>query len=208
MGKCTDTVVDWMIRCDVLQEEEKELYEYAVHSFFLLVSPLIFAGGIGFCMGSIKHGVALILPFMILRKFSGGYHAEKLRTCILGSGFLLFLCIMLSMHVQCDWKLAIATVIASVSLIVFSPIDSENRRLDMDERRTYKKITVFCVIFFVLLDTILFLSGKDVYNICFSLGILLTAGLQAPCIVKKCINRPKTDRKCRLVQKGLKSWQK
>ena len=92
---------------------------------------------------------------------------------------------MLSMHMQCDWKLAIAIVIASVSLITFSPIDSENRRLDTDEKRNYKKTTVFCVIFFGLLDIALFLLGKYIYTICFSVGILLTAGLQAPCIVKK-----------------------
>jgi len=67
---------------------------------------------------------------------------------------------MLSMHVQCDLKLAIATVIASVSLITFSPIDSENRRLDTNEKRTYKKTTVFFVILFGLLDIALFLLGK------------------------------------------------
>lgn len=199
MERCTDTVVDWMIRCNVIHGEDKELYKYALHSSLLLISPLILAGGVGFCVGSVKHGVALILPFMILRKFSGGYHAKNLHTCILGSGFLLFLCIMLSMHVQCDWKLAIATVMASVSLIVFSPIDSANRRLDIDERRTYKKLAVFFVIFFGLLDITLFLLGKYIYTICFSVGILLTAGLQVPCIVKKCINRPKMDSKCRLV---------
>ena len=57
-------------------------------------------------------------------------------------------------------KLAIATVIASVSLITFSPIDSENRRLDTNEKRTYKKTTVFFVILFGLLDIALFLLGK------------------------------------------------
>lgn len=193
MEKCTDTVVNWMIRCDAINEADKEIYKYALHSFFLLVSPLILAGSIGFCVGSVKHGVTLIFPFIVLRKFSGGYHAKNLQTCILGSGFLLFLCTMLSMHVQCDWKLAIATVIASVSLIVFSPIDSENRRLDIDERRTYKKLTVFFVIFFGLLDITLFLLEKYIYVICFSVGILLTAGLQVPCVVIKLANRPKSD---------------
>ena len=191
MEKCTDTVVNWMIRCNAINEADKELYKYALYSFFLLVSPLILAGVIGFGLGSVKHGVALIFRFVIL-----------------GSGVLLFLCIMLSMHVQCDLKLAIATVIASVSLITFSPIDSENRRLDTNEKRTYKKTTVFFVILFGLLDIALFLLGKYIYTICFSVGILLTAGLQVPCIVKKMCNRPKTDCKCRLVQKGLKSWQK
>lgn len=185
MEKCTDTVVKWMSQCNAINEEDKELYKYALYSFFLLIAPLILAVGIGFFVGSVKHAVFLVFPFMVLRKFSGGYHTKNLRTCILGSGFLLFLCIMLSMYVQCDLKLVIATVIASASLITFSPISSENRRLDTNEKRIYKKITVFFVIFFELLDIVLFLLGKYVYTSCFSVGILLTAGLQAPCIIKK-----------------------
>ena len=130
-------------------------------SFFLIgITYLSLQELLALAWEAVKHGVALIFPFVVLRKFSGGYHAKNLHTCILGSGFLLFLCIMLSMHVQCDLKLAIATVIASVSLITFSPIDSENRRLDTNEKRTYKKTTVFFVILFGLLDIALFLLGK------------------------------------------------
>ncbi|MED9968152.1 MAG: accessory gene regulator B family protein [Blautia sp.] len=205
MEKCTDTVVNWMVRYNVINKEDKELYEYALHSLILLVSPLILAAGIGFFVGSVKHGAILVLPFIVLRKFSGGYHAKNLYTCISESVVLLFLCITLSMHVECDWGLVTATIIASVSLIVFSPIDNENRRLDMDERKIYKKITAFCVMFFVLSDITLFFMGKHVYTSCISVGILLTAGLQVPCIIKKSVNRPKTRRKCCLVQKGLKS---
>lgn len=90
MEKCTDTVVNWMIRCNAINEADKELYKYALYSFFLLVSPLILAGVIGFGLGSVKHGVALIFPFVVLRKFSGGYHAKNLHTCILGLVFYCF----------------------------------------------------------------------------------------------------------------------
>ena len=82
MEKYTDTVVDWMMRCNVINKEDKELYEYALHSLILFVSPLIFAAGIGFLVGSVKHGVVLVFPLMVLRKFSGGYHAKNLYTCI------------------------------------------------------------------------------------------------------------------------------
>lgn len=203
--KGTEIVVDWMIRCNAIDDTDRELYRYALHSLLLMVLPLILAGSIGFCMGNVKQGIILILPFMVIRKFSGGYHAKNLWVCITGSGLLLFLCIMLSLHVKCDWKLATATVIASVSLIVFSPIENENRILDMDEKRTYKRITAFCVVFFGLLDIALFLLDWGIYAVCFSVGILLTAGLQAPCIVKKYANRPKRERKCHLMQKGLKA---
>ena len=73
MEKCTDTVVNWMIRCNAINEADKELYKYALYSFFLLVSPLILAGVIGFGLGSVKHGVALIFPFVVLRKFAHLY---------------------------------------------------------------------------------------------------------------------------------------
>ncbi len=184
MEKSADLVVDWMIQCNVIDDEDRDLYRYALHSFFLLLLPFIYAGGIGFCMGNVKQGIALILPFMVLRKFSGGYHTKNLRSCILVSGFLLALCAIVSMQVKCDWRLAITTIIASISLIIFSPIDSENRRLDTDERKLYKKITVLYVIFFGLLDIILFLSGRYIYTICFSIGIQLAAGLQTPCVIK------------------------
>ncbi len=35
MEKCTDTVVDWMIRCNAINEADKELYKYALYSFFI-----------------------------------------------------------------------------------------------------------------------------------------------------------------------------
>ena len=76
MKKCTDTVVDWMMRYNVIHDEDKELYKYALHSVLLFVSPFILAGSIGFFVGSVKHGILLILPFIVLRKFSGGYHAK------------------------------------------------------------------------------------------------------------------------------------
>ncbi|MEE0656991.1 MAG: accessory gene regulator B family protein [Blautia hansenii] len=188
MKKRTNTVINWLVQYNVINETEKELYQYGLYSLLLLILPFILASGIGFCLGSMKHGIMLILPFLVIRKFSGGYHAKYLRYCILGSCILLFLSITLSIHMKYDWKLGICTGIAAVSLIVFSPIDSENRRLDIDEKRRYKKITAFCVILFGLLNIFSFFLEKHIYTTCFSIGIILTAGLQVPCIAKKYIN--------------------
>lgn len=79
MNICTDKVTDWMIRCKVINESEKELYQYALYSAILQIIPLLLAGGIGFCFGSMRCGIIMILPFIILRKYSGGFHAKRLR---------------------------------------------------------------------------------------------------------------------------------
>lgn len=204
MEKRTNTVVNWLMQYNVINETEKGLYQYGLYSLLLLLSPFILASGMGFCVGSMKHGIMVILPFVVIRKFSGGYHAKHLRYCILGSCILLFLSIMLSIHLKYDWKLGILTGIASVSLIVSSPLDNENRRLDIDEKRRYKKITAFCVMLFGLLNIFLFFLKMNLYTTCFSIGIILAAGLQVPCIAKKYINRPKKNCKCLLMQIVLK----
>lgn len=184
MKRYTETVVDWMIRQNVINEKEKELYGYALYSAGLLILPLLFAVGIGFCLGSIKRGIALVVPFMILRKYSGGYHAKKFSHCAVDSVLLLFLCIKFSMQIKCDWKLLFVTVIASVSLIKFSPMDHESRRLDEAEKYRYKKIVIGLVCSLDALCIILFLHGYHKLIISMCIGIQMTAGVQLPIIIK------------------------
>lgn len=130
-----------MIQQNAIEEREKELYEYALHSAVLLILPLLLAGAIGFCFGSIKTGIIVVIPFMILRKFSGGYHAKKLSHCLMGSVMLLSLCILFATHVTHDGIVLVTVGIASVSLMRFSPIDHENRPLDEDEKHSLKKMS-------------------------------------------------------------------
>ena len=127
----------------------------------------------------------MVLPFMILRKFSGGYHAKKRWICTVMSGLLLFLCIALSMKVQFGKEIVISTVWASVSLSIFSPIDSENRLLDEEEKRIYKRTVIYCLIIFSLLNMVLFFLKAYTYIVSLSIGIQLSATLQIPYILKR-----------------------
>lgn len=204
MEKCTGAVVKWMIQHNAIDVREKELYEYALHSAVLLILPLLLAGVLGFCFGSIKTGILVVIPFMILRKFSGGYHAKKLIHCLISSALLLFLCILFATNVTHDWVVLVAAGIASVSLMIFSPIEHENRLLDEDEKRDLKKMTIFLVCILNGLGIILFLLGNRKTAISFFTGIILAAGLQIPSVAKRIWQRPNKTAKCRLAQKRLK----
>ena len=100
------------------------------------------------------------------------------------SCLLLSLCIALSFHIRCGWGLAIVTAGAAVSLICFSPIDSENRRLCMEELKRCKKATAALVLIFMLMDALFLACGLRIYAVCVSIGIVLAAGLQIPCIFR------------------------
>ncbi|MDE7322429.1 MAG: accessory gene regulator B family protein [Lachnospiraceae bacterium] len=187
MEKCADAITDWLIRCEMIKDTDKELYQYAVYSVFLSLSPLLLAVGFGICMGCVRESVMIIIPFVIIRKFSGGYHTKHAWTCLTGSCLLLLLCIALSCSIKCGKELAVLTVGAAVSLICFSPIDNENRILSQDEMNLYKKITAVFVVIFLFVDVVLFWYNLHIYSVCISIGIILSAALQLPCIVEKMV---------------------
>lgn len=187
--KCADKVTYWLTSCGVIEKEDKELYSYAIQSFLMSLSPLMMAVGFGIVMGCVRQSVMIVIPFMIIRKFSGGFHTKHAWTCFVWSCLLVFMCIVLSLYIRGGWILASVTVGSSVSLVIFSPIDNENRVLSLEEQGLYKKITAIFVVVFVLIDLLFAYLHLFEYAVCISIGIILSAGLQIPCIIKKFIKK-------------------
>lgn len=195
--KSTVKIADWLIRCQVITEEDRELYEYAIYSIFLTISPLFLAIVFGYLFGAVWESILIILPFVAVRKFSGGYHAKKAGICLISSSLLLVLCIILSFCVKCNGRLLFVTILSAISLMHFSPIESENRLLSRDEQVYYKKITAVIVVSFVIVDLLLFLFHIYMPVVCISIGLILSAGLQYPCVLNKLnkLIRRKNDQK-------------
>lgn len=190
---CAKYITTWLIKHDAVQWEDRELYEYAVYSLILTASPLVLVLVIGGIMGMVKESILLILPFMVIRKFSGGYHAKHDWTCLLGSCGVLFLCVYIVSYITCNIKLIIVTLSTVISLNILSPIDSENRRLTEHEKKRYKAVVCISAGLFFILFVALMVLGADVYAACFAVGLILSASLQFPCVFlllkEKCSKR-------------------
>lgn len=184
MERCTGKITDWLIKCGAIPETDRELYEYAIYSILLSLSPMLLALAIGALFGSAVQGGLTITPFVILRKFSGGYHAKSARVCFISSSLLLVLCIFLSSVIKCDIKLLVATILSAISLAYFSPLENENRLLSREEQKRYKKVVIKLLICFGLVELCLLCLGMTEWLVCISIGMMLTAFLQGLCIVK------------------------
>lgn len=191
MRYCTGKIVEWLINHDAIESEDRELYEYAFYSLWLLVTPLFFAIIVGLCFGGVKEGIVVAIPFMLLCKFGCGYHAKHLWMCLTGSTLLLSLCVWLSFYLKYDWKLAGITAIAGIGLGYLSPIDHENKRLSTEEKKLYKKVTVILTGMSWGAALLLQILGQEMYAVCISIGIMMTAGLQWPVALKKYLNMSK-----------------
>lgn len=148
MQKYAGTIITWLICQQAIQERDRELYTYALYNMVLLIIPLGLTVIFGEIIGNVKQGIVMILPFITLRKYSGGYHAKTPLRCMIISSLLLFLCIKIIFELSCNWKLLIVTAIMGGSLIIFSPVDSQKRRLEKQQKEQYRKVVCEFVMFF------------------------------------------------------------
>ena len=182
LSKCIAT---WLIKYGVVEQEDKELYEYAAYSLILSISPLIMIMIIGLLMGRTVESILIIIPFMFIRKFSGGYHAKYAWVCMISSCGILLLCVYMVARIKYSMLINIILICAAISLTILSPIDSENRRLDLSEIKKYKITTIVMTMIFVIIYCLFLLADNKIYAICIAEGIILTASLQTLCLFEK-----------------------
>ena len=185
MKRLAGMITTWLIKQGAIGECDRELYEYAAHSFFLAIAPFVYAIMIGSLMGERWISLVLVLPFAIIRKYSGGFHAKREWTCLVSSCLLLSGCILAASRMNNSVSFGGLVLLGVIWLIRFSPIDTENRRLEPDEKKLRKREAGILSSFFYLMYLVLSLFGQERYAVCVGVGILQTAGLQIPCILQK-----------------------
>lgn len=185
MGWLADRMVDWLIAQEAVAEEDRDLYGYAVECSLMTIVPLLLAILVGGIMRELSTGVILILPFMLLRKFSGGYHAKHMETCLFCSSGLLVICILIAAQITYSWQLCVGMLLGAVWLFLFSPIDSESRRLDHEEKKRYRYAAGILATAVCVISVLLKKCGAERFAVCMAMGLFLTVTLQIPCVLQR-----------------------
>lgn len=166
MQKILGKISQWLADENVIEQKDKGLYEYALKSVLITICPFIAALVIGSLMGMIKEAVLLIIPFMIIRRFSGGYHTKNIWTCLILSCGLIAGFTYLSQYIDNKWIISFITAAASIELMVLGPVDSVNYRLTYDEKQYFKKILIVLIFLADVAALAVFSSGfSDIQSV-------------------------------------------
>lgn len=178
-------LVKWLLKTRAISPEKKELYEFAIYSFLFSTFPLTVVMCIGAILHMIGEGILMILPFIFIRKFSGGYHLKSPAICTISSIMLLFLFLVIIRVVLVKEQIfifSIIVVISAISIFFNSPIDSEERQLSTYEKKVFRKICRTILTVFIAIYALMLFSHKYQWAIPVGAGIVLTAILQFPCL--------------------------
>lgn len=151
--KCLDEFSTYLCRQNVIREDELVVVQYGLNMFIANLSAFAITMMIAIMFHAMKCGICVFVLAFPLRKYAGGYHAKNKIACIIISG--LILCTAFRLFLMPAWTPEVYGIIVSLLsgyIFVFAPVGTENKVLDVNEYKEYRKRTRMLL----LLEMVLF----------------------------------------------------
>lgn len=171
-------IANWLVSCDEIKREECELYEYAIQSIIMLLLPfgLIIILGAAFKM--ILEDILLVVSFMSVRRYSGGFHAKKAYMCVIVSCFSVGISLVL-IKLGIPYYIFVGFYTISLMIVLITaPQESSNKPLKEWELVKYKRYTCFCCLILTVVCICFCCFERMYYAKCIMAGIILAAIFQ------------------------------
>ena len=156
-------ITDYLIARGVSNSDERDYYIYGCEMLLLKLVNVGTLLGISVAMGKSVEGIILLLTFMTLRKYTGGFHLGSALGCYIFTALVYGI----SLYVCTEYRFGegMCLVIVLISYVViasYAPIDNPNLRLTVGEVKAMKKQLRKILLFFSLVFVVLIFCGEDI----------------------------------------------
>lgn len=174
--------------------EDKEVYRYGIQQGLNLTLNILTTIIIGVLCGMAYPSILFLVCYMPLRSFCGGYHAKTHLRCYIYSVIMITSILLVAKYAT--FNIVLYEVLVLISLIIIlllAPVEDENKKLDSDEKRVFRKRAYVIAFLEVLLYHIFLLTHLTYCYIIlcvalFSLSILMIIGSIKNYIQRKHMN--------------------
>lgn len=169
-------------------QRDQASFSYAVYSFFFGMLPILLAFVLGVLFRMLQGSLFMILHFMLIHKFGGGYHFCDPKKSIIFSSLQLFSvlwCVKIFLVTRTVVLLPSLLSLATLRLCVLSPIGNDARKLSERERHAFRRIARILSVTAYITYLVLQITTPKLSSVPVGVGIILVAVLQLPCIPRK-----------------------
>lgn len=164
--KASERIVNYLVTNKMIEDTEdyRSFYRYGVEITISSVFNIVLLLFIGIVSGHFLDTVIYLPLFILLRRFTGGYHADTYFKCNL-IGCFTFVCVLfirdysLGFPEICSYVI-IAGVISIIAICVQCPIENANKPISDDKKPIYKLIAVFIGVLYLGLGSLLMTISK------------------------------------------------
>lgn len=193
----SEAIAMWLELEGTVSHEDHSLFAYAAFSFLFGLLPIGIVLLLGLCFGMVSEGLVLIIPFMLLRKFCGGFHLKSPKACFAITVSILALTLGLVKQIirtGTTTSLSVLVCVSAISLFIFSPVENPARVLSDRERGVFRIISRMLTFISLAIYVHLSRHASIRFASAFGAGIVLVGLLQIPCVHKKHLHsRCKTE---------------
>ncbi len=181
--KTAERIAKFICKGTAIPADMQEVYQYGIEltlSTILNVFWIVLASAV---LSDIVSGLIFLSVFMIIRPFTGGYHAKTYFRCNVAFilTFLVVWCARQGITAISDIKLAYRILEALMLLgvmpvIAYSPIENKNKSLNEHRRKNFRIIGI-------ILYIIVALSALVIQFVSIEYGAMITLTLSAVSIM-------------------------
>ena len=191
-SKAFEKITNRLIESGAISAEDKDIYEYGLKHICDMFLNIMTTLVIGFIFGMIWQSIIFMVSYIPLRSYAGGYHARTQLRCYIFS-VVLTVCVLLSIkYIPYSNILFISlTIISGIVIFIFAPIGDENKPLDENETKVFKKRTrIILFIEIVLIGLFTYLNTTWI-TICIVISVIIAGIMVAIGYIKININKIK-----------------
>lgn len=166
--RLADDISLLLVNHNVISNDDRESYIYGLKLFLPKVTLYLIIFIIALVLKAALVSTLFILMYMGLRKYTGGYHCKTAEICLLFSIliYLIFIFLFSLDKSEIKYGLMIASIISLIVILIFSPIENENRPLENIEKNNYrvKSIVIATMVFSITVTAFLFEANIIFYS--------------------------------------------
>ena len=162
IDKMTNMLTNFIIQHSDVKREDADIIAFGVKYGLITLAEILGMVVISFLMRELIPGAVILIAFISIRVYAGGYHAKTLPRCVVMSTILFTLIILgyKMLYLPIIVKGLIALFLG-VLILIFSPVENDNRRLSKNEKKVFKNRALI----FYSISLIIFMLIKKLSNI-------------------------------------------
>ena len=133
----------WVAR-NIITSDVYDCYVYGWEIILLTLLEITNILIIGLCTNSLGNAIIFLVTFVLVRKYTGGYHANTSLKCNICLIIIYLLNLYITINYEADIVILIAaTLICGIAIIFkIGPIENENKPLSINQKESSKKLSI------------------------------------------------------------------
>lgn len=162
----------------LVNKSDLEVYCFGLECALLKMVHIMSYFLIGLCMGELLSLIVSGCVLILLRRKTGGYHAKTRIGCyIFSCSMVVILCFLNKFPILPIIDI-MGVIITDVLIILFAPIENENRELEVDEKILFRKQAIgYLVVVNIIVVIIILINKYSFITIWLENGLILTGVL-------------------------------